>query len=100
MKWYTKAMRAAFFVVMALAVVVLLAGCGPGGTLQVKVPVPLACQEKEPDAPSWPTDALVVGDSLHTKNAAMVAEIEMREGYETKLRAALRACIRPISRLP
>lgn len=75
----------------------LLAGCSnTGPALQVKVPVPVECKEQEPERPVMPTDSLGPKDSLFVKAQAAMAEIELREGYEGKLRAALRACLRPI----
>lgn len=72
-----------------------LTGCG--ATMQtVKVPLPVACQEKEPDRPIMPTDRLLPGADLDAFVQAAAAEIERREGYETKLVTALRACISPI----
>jgi hypothetical protein len=75
----------------------LLTGCiGTGGALTVKVPVPIACQQLEPERPRMPTDRLKISDSQFDKVKAMQAEIEIREGYEGRLRAALRACTKPI----
>lgn len=76
-----------------------LAGCGSfGGMRTVNVPVPVACQEREPDRPAMPTDALQPGVSLFVAVKSMQAEIEIREGYEAQLAAALRACLSPIAR--
>lgn len=74
---------------------VTLSGCGTT-TSTVKIPLPVACQEKEPERPIMPTDALVPGTTLDALVQAATAEIERREGYEGKLVAALRACIAPI----
>jgi predicted small lipoprotein YifL len=83
--------------ILVLVLVGAIAGCG--GTLQlqpVKVPVPVECQETEPERPAMPTDLLSRADSLDRKAAAALAEIDVREGYEERLRVALRACKSPI----
>lgn len=81
-----------------LVVTGLLVGCAtPAQQLQlVKVPTPVECREQIPDRPIMPTDALPQSHSLDAKVAAALAEIETREGYEGRLRAALVACTRPI----
>lgn len=75
----------------------VLAGCSStGGALTVKVPVPIQCQESMPPRPAMPTEGLKPGGKLFASTTAMQAEIELREGYEGKLRAALAECIAPI----
>ena len=82
----------------AAVLCVLLTGCGAlGGMNTVKVPVPVACQEREPDRPAMPTEALQPGGSLFVAVKTMQAEIEIRDGYEAQLAAALRACIAPLT---
>lgn len=82
--------------IIVVIIVGMLFGCN--ATLQtVKVPVPIACQETEPGRPVMPTDRLLPGASLDSVVQAATAEIERREGYETKLVTALRACIAPIT---
>jgi hypothetical protein len=76
-------------------VAAMLFGCGT--MTQIRVPVPVACQEREPDRPVMPTDRLLPGASLDAFVQSAAAEIERREGYEDKLVAALRACIAPIA---
>lgn len=63
----------------------------------VKVPVPVACQETEPDRPTMPTDSLRPGGTLFDAVTSMQAEIEIRGGYEGRLVTALRACIKPVA---
>ena len=75
----------------------LLPGCASlGGAFAVKVPVPVECRESMPARPAMPTEALRPGGGLFVSMVALQAEIELREGYETKLRAALGACIAPL----
>jgi hypothetical protein len=77
-------------------VAAMLFGCG--ATMQtVKVPVPVSCQEKEPDRPVMPTESPGLRAGLDAFVQAATAEIERRQGYEDKLLAALRACIAPIA---
>lgn len=88
-------------IVLVLVIILLaslMAGCTwGGGALQVRVPVPVPCQEKEPDAPFMATDSLSKGANIEQFARAARAELLQREGYEGRLRAALRACIKPLS---
>ena len=59
---------------------------------RVNVAVPVACQEKEPERPVMPTEALRLGATVDQFTQAAQAEIERREGYEVQLRAALAIC--------
>ncbi len=82
---------------IAMAVLVLLAGCAAPPRLQtVKVAVPVQCDQQVPDRPQMPTEQLKPGVTLFAYVKASQAEIERRQGYEVKLRAALEACTRPI----
>lgn len=74
-----------------------LAGCGSPPTVQtVSVAVPIVCAETVPPRPVMPTEHLPAKPSLLDFVRAAQAEIERREGYEVKLRAALVECTRPI----
>lgn len=64
---------------------------------RVNVAVPVACQEKEPERPVMPTEALLPGATVDQFTQAAQAEIERREGYEGLLRTALAVCTRPMS---
>lgn len=71
----------------------VLTGCAaPGAGFEVKVPVPIKCQEPEPDRPAMPTDVLAPGVTLDLFVKAAQAEIEIRDGYEQQLQTALRNC--------
>lgn len=77
-----------------------LAACqapAPRATVQtVKVPVPVECRAHVPARPAMPTEALRAGaTSVDAFAAAAAAEIELREGYEGELRAALGVCTAP-----
>lgn len=84
----------------ALAAGLLMAGCSnapPVVKVQtVKVAIPLACQEPEPDRPVMPTDQLPDGADVDAYVQAASAEIERREGYEIQLATALRNCKQPL----
>lgn len=84
----------------ALAAGLLMSGCGnapPVAKVQtVKVAIPVACQEPEPDRPVMPTDQLPDGAGVDAYVQAAAAEIERREGYEIQLVAALRNCKQPL----
>lgn len=83
--------------VQVAALALLLAGCaGAPVVTTVKVPVPVACQEKVPDRPVMPTEAFTEKPALDQLTRAALAELEIREGYEIQLRTALEACTAPI----
>lgn len=73
-----------------------LAGCAHVATQRVLVPVPVECRVDLPGRPAMPTEALAPGVALDTFVAASQAEIEVREGYEVELRAALATCTAPL----
>ncbi|MBT2299295.1 hypothetical protein J7E70_02355 [Variovorax paradoxus] len=82
---------------IAMLFLAALAGCSTtGGALTVKVPVPVECKESMPPRPAMPTEGLKPGGKLFASTIALQAEIELREGYEGKLRTALAECIAPI----
>jgi hypothetical protein len=76
-----------------------LSGCDTlRNTVQIRVPVPVACQEPEPERPVMPTEALRPGVDEFTFTISAQAEIEVREGFEGRLLTALRACRTPIAK--
>lgn len=79
-----------------IAASAMLAGCGTVRTQRVSVPVPVACLEAEPARPVMPTQALAPGAAPFVLLRAALAEIDRREGYETELVTALRACTAPL----
>lgn len=71
----------------------VLTGCATAErVVQVRVPVPVACQVAEPTRPMMDTETLPIDARIDEQARAMRAEIERREGYEGELRAALQAC--------
>lgn len=87
--------------VPTLAAALLGAGCaGTPQYTRVHVPVPVVCDEAVPDRPVMPTEALAPGAEPWVLQRAALAEIDRREAYEVKMRAALLACIAPIESGP
>lgn len=75
----------------------LLTACAGAPTItEVKVPVPVQCRESVPDRPAMPTEQFTEKPALDQYVRAATAEIERREGYETRLRTALEACTAPV----
>lgn len=77
---------------LVLAAAVSLTACGTPRLQTLKIPVPVECRVQTPARPVMPTEALASGVDLDRYVAASQAEIELREGYEGELRAALAIC--------
>lgn len=91
-------MKFRYFAISQLGVLALC-GCtsAPRVELQrVNVPVPVECREPVPERPTMPTEALAPGVGPFVLLRAALAEIDRREGYEVRLRAALEVCTAPI----
>lgn len=98
--WNALEHRAAVFVPLLL-VALLGAGCaGAPQYTRVNVPVPVECKEDVPDRPAMPTESLAPGVEPWVLLRASLAEIDRREAYEIKMRAALVACTTPIEAVP
>ena len=87
---------------LGLSVICLaLTGCAAAPTRveiqRVNVAVPVECKEQVPDRPVMPTEALRQGATVDQFTQAAQAEIERREGYEVRLRAALVVCTEPVN---
>jgi hypothetical protein len=76
----------------------VLCGCATAPSVPVRVPVPVECRVATPARPAMPTDSLTFADSLERKVKAALAELEIREGYELELLAALGICTAPLER--
>lgn len=74
-----------------------LAACGTAGVTKIKVPIPVECRVQTPARPAMPTEALAPGVELDRFAASAMAEIEIREGYELELRAAVDSCTAPVA---
>ena len=91
-----KADRRVTYAVLAIFYAALT-GCATTERLvEVKVPVPVECRETEPARPAMDTETLDPASTIDVQSRAMRAEIEIREGYEDRLRTALRNCIAPV----
>lgn len=77
-----------------------LSGCATAPRLEmqrVNVAVPMECKEPVPDRPMMPTELLRPSATVDEFIRAAQAEIERREGYELKMRAALLVCTAPVN---
>ena len=72
----------------------LLGGCSTlaGFLPTIRVPVPTPCDPPKVEKPAWPVDNLADGSNVFEVARALWAEVELREGYEEKLRAAAEGC--------
>lgn len=77
----------------------LLTACGVAPLREVRIPVPVECRVEMPVRPAMPTEMLLPGGDLDRFSAAALAEMELREGYESELYVALMQCIRAASPL-
>lgn len=76
--------------VLALLPVVLLLGCASKPPIEIKIPVVVPCIKEQPVAPIYPTVAEDTG--IFERVKVLLAERELRKGYEAKLQAMLTAC--------
>ena len=76
--------------ILALLPAVFLAGCAHNEPVVVKVPVPVPCIKERPAPPIYPTVAEDAG--IFERVKVLLAERELRKGYEAKLEAMLAAC--------
>lgn len=83
--------------ILVAPAVALLIGCGTAAPQRISVPVPVECRVQTPARPAMPTDSLAPGVDLDRFIVSAIAEIEIREGYEIELRAALASCMEPIA---
>lgn len=90
--------RPLLLLILAAIVALSLAGCAtrPAQLVEIRVPVPVECRVDKPKRPAMPTEQLQKAQALDRKVTALLAEIEIREGYEIKLHAALDVCTQPI----
>lgn len=68
-----------------------LAACATPKTIEVKVPVPVPCVMDQVDEPVYPQ---VSGDAgLFERVKALLAERELRKGYEERLKGTIAGCM-------
>jgi hypothetical protein len=74
----------------------LLAGCSAAppkpAVIETKVQVSVPCDPGPVPAPAFPVDGLTGDEDIYTKAQTMAADIETREGYEARLKAAVDSC--------
>lgn len=58
----------------------------------VKVPVPVPCKPTKVEEPAFPLQEATTLEEFGIKLKKALAEIEIRKGYETKLKAAVESC--------
>jgi hypothetical protein len=84
--------------IAALAAAVMLGGCAtaakPPAVIETRVRVNVPCDPGPVPAPAFPVDGLTGGEDLYAKAQTMAADIEVREGYEARLNAAIDSCRR------
>lgn len=67
-----------------------LTGCATTKYVEVKVPVPVPCVVERVEEPVFPAIAEDAG--LFERVKALLAELELRKGYEEKLKATVAGC--------
>lgn len=67
-----------------------LAGCTTTKTVEVKVPVIVPCVTEQVEEPIYPEVSEDAG--LFERVKALLAERELRKGYEERLRAVVAGC--------
>lgn len=81
---------------LALGVLTLLAGCASTPTrvetVEVQVPVRVACTVAEPEEPTWAVPLLMPGSPVYKQMRALLADRTLAGAYSAELLAALRAC--------
>lgn len=83
-------------IVSSIAMCILLAACGTTDVVYKPVPVEttisVPCHIPAVTAPPMPTAAITPKNSLFEQVRALLAEIEVRKGYEVMLSASMKAC--------
>lgn len=83
-------------ILLVSLLVLSLSGCGlfqPRVEIrEVKVPVPVPCKIIEPEKPVMPFQESDPDENIFVKMKKALAEIELRQGYEVKLEAAIKEC--------
>ena len=82
---------------LALLGLLFLAACAAPQPIYkpvtVEVPVTVPCVPAAAIShPVWPTSGVKPNDALFTQARAALAELELRNSYEVKLEAAIKAC--------
>lgn len=77
-----------------VAAVLALCGCAgsPPRPLEVKIPVEVPCKAPDVSRPDFAVDSLPLGSGIWDQMKALRAERRQRQGYETLLESAVKAC--------
>lgn len=75
----------------ALLLAALLAGCATTSHT-VEVPVPVPCEVPDVPKPALPIDAVPLDADIFAKVRALIASVELLEGDNDRLRAAIVGC--------
>jgi hypothetical protein len=82
--------------ILAVIVSFCLVGCATTTPavqpVEVKVPVAVPCKVPMPERPAFAVDGLPLGSGIWDQMKALRAERWQRQGYETELEAAVKAC--------
>lgn len=89
-------MKLILIAVLSLLLTGCMTSCQQPQLVEVKVIVPVPCQEPVPARPVMPTEGLALGQSVDVQGRHMRAEIDRREAYEIRLRTALENCRAPL----
>lgn len=81
-------------VLLCLPLLLCLSGClGTAVTVQqVKIEVPVPCVTQVPEKPSYPFQSAMEEEDEFSKVKKALAEIELRDAYETKLEVIVQGC--------
>ena len=80
----------------AYSICAILTGCATPPveykSVEVKVPVPIACAVTLPDVPKWARSATTKDSNIDELAKAHVSELIQREAYEAELKASIAGC--------
>ena len=83
-------------IIFLIATCVLLSACGTTDVVYKPVPietiVSVPCHIPAVAVPAMPTAAITPQNTLFEQVRALLAEIEIRRGYEAMLSASMKAC--------
>ena len=79
---------------LSIFLLVFLVGCSniPSKPVEVKVPVPVYCNIKEPVKPNFKVQKDILGQDIEYKVRMLLAERKQRSAYELELTEDIKAC--------
>ena len=82
--------------VLVLVSIMVLSSCASAprtpAVVEARVQVNVPCDPGSVPAPAFPIDGLTGDEDWFNKAQTMAADIEVREGYESRLRSAVDSC--------